>query len=347
MDIYDFFDSQDIAEYCKSINHKFSGIEAAFIVWHSKKHNLEQKHRAWQEIIETYPDEELSIGHSLIGEKALHPFLQHYMQEQKKLLNRFEKSEKDMVFTYAIDGVNGHDCDNDLYYDYNECLCEAKERYSNLCSKGYITTIRIIKRKIHNKADDSDYEMTLTMNVHFEPIDIDEYEYSENDEDDKYILMGFDYLWVKIPTPFKYGDLVTVCTDNKEKQEPMVLSWIPYWTTSEGRDMSKTVSRFLNGDGDFSDMVASFYYQEDLTGEIIHDHGADYLSLEFYRGELQGKQKLLLAIKNYLQNKIYLDDLLRSHSVLLLEDYAKELRNCGKIDEIMIDSGLKDDGDVI
>lgn len=339
MDIYEFFNSRDIAEYCKSINHEFSGLEAAFVVWHSEFHNIKQKHIAWKEILNTYPNEKLHTGYSWFDKKGLHLFLQQYMQKQKELLNSFAIKEENTVFSFSMMDCNGIDYDDGLFYDYEECLKEARDSYYGLCDPSQVSEIYILKRKIHKKQGESDQQMTLTMNVNFEPIDIEEYKYLEDTPEDEYILDGFMYFWVKIPTPFKYGDLVTVRTRDEAGKEPMILAWLPYWMTSEGRDMSKTVNGFLSGEGDFSDMQATLYYQDE-TGEISRDHIANYLLLEYYKGKLNGKQKLLLAINNYLQNKIWLDDLLRSHSVLLLEDYAKELKNCGKIDGIMKDSGL-------
>ena len=95
MNIYDFFDSRDIAEYCKSIDYKPSALESAFVIWHSRFHTIKQKHNAWQEIINTYPDEKINTGHSWLDKKGLHAFLRQYMQKQNELLARFEALEKD------------------------------------------------------------------------------------------------------------------------------------------------------------------------------------------------------------------------------------------------------------
>ena len=57
MNIYDFFNSRDIAAHCQKIGHKFTATEMAYIVWHSNHHTLADKHTAWQEIIDTMPDE--------------------------------------------------------------------------------------------------------------------------------------------------------------------------------------------------------------------------------------------------------------------------------------------------
>ena len=55
MDIYDFINSRDISKHCRSLQHKFTPLEQATIIYHSRK-PLAVRHKAWQEIIDIQPD---------------------------------------------------------------------------------------------------------------------------------------------------------------------------------------------------------------------------------------------------------------------------------------------------
>ena len=55
MHIYSFIPSRDIAAHCHALGHKFTPLEQAVIIYHSKKPLIE-RHVAWQEIIDTMPD---------------------------------------------------------------------------------------------------------------------------------------------------------------------------------------------------------------------------------------------------------------------------------------------------
>ena len=56
MDAYEFINSKDVRKYLASQNYQFTPVQRAFLVWHSKRHTLEQKHEAWNDIINTLPD---------------------------------------------------------------------------------------------------------------------------------------------------------------------------------------------------------------------------------------------------------------------------------------------------
>ena len=55
MDIYNFIRSRDVAEYCRKIGKKWDTCEMAAIIDRSYR-PLVEKHAAWQELIDEYPD---------------------------------------------------------------------------------------------------------------------------------------------------------------------------------------------------------------------------------------------------------------------------------------------------
>ena len=90
MNIYNFINSRDIAKYLKEINYQFSTLECAWLVWQSRKHTLEQKHTAWQKIIDTMPDCSVGARPNHREVESLHEYLKDHM---RNLVNQIKKCE--------------------------------------------------------------------------------------------------------------------------------------------------------------------------------------------------------------------------------------------------------------
>ena len=56
LDICSFINSHDIAVHCRSINYQFTPLEAAYLIWRSRRRTAEDKQIAWNELIEANPD---------------------------------------------------------------------------------------------------------------------------------------------------------------------------------------------------------------------------------------------------------------------------------------------------
>ena len=67
MNIYEFINSKDIRAHCEKIGHTFNSIEAAFLIYQSQNHTLEEKHNAWKALIETMTDAEADLYYSFEG----------------------------------------------------------------------------------------------------------------------------------------------------------------------------------------------------------------------------------------------------------------------------------------
>ena len=111
MDIINFIDSKAIREHLHSINYQpKSSAEAAFIVWQSCTHSLDEKFKAWEWIIDNMKDfdtlavfERAYFLDGIIGEEichSLHKGLKKYMELQKKLIEIGTKPEKNTVFSF-------------------------------------------------------------------------------------------------------------------------------------------------------------------------------------------------------------------------------------------------------
>lgn len=53
MDIYSFLNSKDIERHCRDIQHTFDPVACAYLIWQSENYPVEEKHKTYQEIIDT------------------------------------------------------------------------------------------------------------------------------------------------------------------------------------------------------------------------------------------------------------------------------------------------------
>ena len=141
MNIYNFINSRDIAKHLKDIDYQFSTLECAWLVWlikQDKSLTLEEKHKAWTEIMANLPDcAFVSEDYPDANIDSVHNFLSEYMALENRLLDRFYKTESNAVYTYKVwcdedgDWLGG---DGPLYVDFNEALAEF-QNYADLCPR--------------------------------------------------------------------------------------------------------------------------------------------------------------------------------------------------------------------
>ena len=228
----------------------------------------------------------------------------------------------------------------EVFFDNYRAAAEAiAEEIEDECE--CVTEVRLVRRQLHARGDSLNYDKDiLAFTPAMDPLRIDENSTEKKNLKDS---DGFYDLWVEIPTPFVPGDVVSVHSAYGNEQQPMVLSRIPYWTENElGHDRTNLVNRYRQW-GDWTDMQGN-YWQFDEKGELYAGHGPEYLSLEYHREKLDGKDRFLFVLGNYLKKKIYVDDLIRSYAVFMNEDRADYHRGCsGKVDEIQRLSGLIED----
>ena len=63
MNVYDYIYSPDIREHCKKINHNFSQLEQAAIIFNSERHSLLEKQQAYRALLEECAEKEALFAH--------------------------------------------------------------------------------------------------------------------------------------------------------------------------------------------------------------------------------------------------------------------------------------------
>ena len=351
LSIYDYFNSRDIAEHCRKIAHPFTAVETAYLVWHSNHHTLQDKHEAWQEIVDTLPDEDFRSNWNF-DDHTLHSFLRTYMQLQNEFIEDFSITKEGYIYTYST-LYKRHDqfSPDDIFFDsYEACLNALKvnELDDDTCDE--IAKAKITRYKLYSSYvsfRDAQEQESIIFDKKLRPIDIEPAYVSEGEKRYLNPSYGFYEMWVAIPTPFRKGDIVMdvdIYDDHCKKHLPFILDRIPYWCkdADNGDDCEQEVERLLNLGVDWTDMQEGVYFQ-DQNGEIYWDHAFHYLDLEYYRDELVETEQFLLAVSNAMQGKISTEALLYSHHAILMEHHTAELRKYfGDNEKLLLSCGMAD-----
>ena len=335
MNIYDFFNSRDIAAHCRNIGYEFTAVEAAYLIWHSNHHALTEKHKAWMDLIDTMPDEPLEPKWSDEKKYTLHEFLHTYMDLQNGYIRDFCTTREDYIYTYETMRRNDNDYSPDgiFFSSYETCVNALKANEMDDDPYDEIVRAKIIRHKVYSGCAahcEAQEQEAIIYDKQLRPMELDPAEKQEGEMKLLCSCYGFYEMWIAIPTPFRKGDIVTdvdTYDGYPKKHVPMILERIPYWkkNADNGDDSEAQVKRLLKLGVDWTDMQEGVYFQ-DWNGEIYWDHAFHYLDLEYYRDELVGTERLLLAVSNAMQGKISVEELLRSHSIILMENYASEMR---------------------
>lgn len=359
MDLTKFLNSKDIASYLKKIRYAFSPEQAMYVI-HAAERPIGEKHAAYEELIEAYPGHALrERRQGVFKDQTVATFLRAYMQEENALLAEFKRGGDDAVCTYDYfskednawfqDGYGQHL----LYRNFSEALDDAQSENSD----GNIGKIAVTKRYFSGRK----IEATLLPDGTCLKIDV------VSGECDEAILHAFEWMWVKIPTPFKYGDILAPVLTNKWESRTtdgsvnglIVLTDMATWGSKElkknGFRNTKTPSytrreqNFEVSDrliekheeyGDESDMILCGYCLEGT--DLCYDHtlGMDqsYLNYKRFRGELKGHDRILKSVSSFLKGELELELMLKAHRLICAEEAYRERKS--EMVNLYTDEGL-------
>ena len=89
MDIFRFVNSKDIREHLRDIGYEFNSLEAAWLIYQCRDAAIDEKHKAWNELIATMPDCPIEKRLNTVAQDSLHAFLRQYMELEDKYRNEF------------------------------------------------------------------------------------------------------------------------------------------------------------------------------------------------------------------------------------------------------------------
>ena len=147
--------------------------------------------------------------------------------------------------------------------------------------------------------------------------------------DDFKLLTAFDFMWFRIPAPFKKGDIVyNPRSMYSNENQPFVLTNLSCWDEQDyrangytERDYNfKSIAKRLAdvSSHDCSDMSAHGYLLRE--GILDYDWLWNYLDFEYYDKELAGNNRILLALSNYFKGKLDLEKFLNAYLLIRNEE---------------------------
>jgi len=302
MDVYKYFNSPDVAAYCKTIGHTFSATQMAYLIWQSNHHTLQQKMLAWEELMEILPDENQECFQFPDG-CGLHHFLRKYMARLKNFIEMFREDSPSCVYSYEKRYTDAPGCyldESPLFANYALCLETA---LAEAARKEKILSFRLRKKEIFHKPVPGQDDPMLYLDLQGEPVDVTVAPY-RGERDLLVPPFGFYGVMADIPCPFKKGDIVMGIGLAGDETGPMVVKELP-----KGREAE--------------DMFASLW-ELDHRGRLCLNQDFSALSLVYYKGSLTKKERFLYALRNHIQGNLSMEDLLRSYTITLLEFMAEK-----------------------
>ena len=302
-------------------------------------HPMPEKHKAWRELIEHYPDMPAPRNWHQNNFDSIHKKLVEIIDYEERVLAMFRNPEPGAFYKYSVWWGDSQVYSDRVFSDYEKALADAKESWD----REEAPVIRIEKMFIDDSNKDKGQTITVVdydSNVQ----EIDFYcSYSGGktraglfpDIESCKTVMGKELLidfYIDIPTPFKPGDILTFNT------QPGNTSI--FVNESLSRDDPILLEQFLHGDtGDGSDLIGWGYYVDE-NGNLYGDHTLGHDRFEYYRGKLEGKERLLHYASLFMKKEIGLPEMLAMQNRIWLEhqlDINKQIDTHGcYIDEHLL-----------
>jgi len=318
MDIYEFFNSPDVVEYCQSVGHTFNAVESAVMVSQSISHTLAEKHAAYRTIITEYPDMEVPKGDRHPYCKSFHKALEKYIAIEKRLLEDLMKSEAGTIYRIYFKYDSGDTYDSDrLFTTYKKALNHAMNEIKSSSDSSSIDSITI--QKFYPDKDTDHHRVCVSrtgkiLSVNWpwpNTIHIAPKKYSN--------LRDLLDLYIDVPVPFKIGDLVEVVNNTYwlRRDAIYVLDGMYYTTSNNNPNWLYRASLF--------DMIAWGHYIQ--NGEIEHNSVHFYPNLQYCRRDLEGEMRILKYLSMYEKGEIDLDYLLIMQEYIYIDSEADRVKN--------------------
>lgn len=305
MDILRFINSKDIREHLRNINYEFNSLEAAWLIYQCKTATIEEKHTAWQGLIKTMPDCVILERSNTKQQKSLHEYLKQYIGLQRNLIQEFYTPTSDYVYT--LDWLEE---DQWLFGRRPFRTVEELQKWFARVCKQERHAYRISKEEIEG----NHFVETLFFKNQLYDCCVS---YFPNDYEILYDV--FNGLWFDFPTPFKKGDIL--CEYDKEGNERSGYCRGPFVMTAITPMGARERTRMY---GDETDMNAWGYFQNE-DGTIYHESMWNYMDLEYYRGDLDGKRRILKTLSNHIKGDIDVGLFAKAYHLILCEEHTKDV----------------------
>ena len=333
MDFFKFINSKDIRAHLEKIGYECSTIEGAWLVYQSRNATLEEKHVAWQEIIDIFPDSPIDCRNWHAPRESLHRFLSDYMALERKWLKEFYENDN-AVYRFKVLGKD----EEKVYEDESGCIFSCAEACLEAAKQAgsflYDLTICLTKKTLNDENNFNYIEVFCRGNGDILSIDLWG---SENEAEDELRRESFDNLWFAFPVPFQKGDILW-----NPKHEGMEDDFCAGPIVIEGTTPNQYDENGHEG-YDTTDMNVWGYFQYS-DGTIYSEVADNYMDFEYYPPEkLVGKRRILKALGSFMKEQIDVGLFAQAYHQILTEENAKECIPRYYTDEALRLAGLKED----
>lgn len=294
MDIISYITSKDVREHLHKIEFEPNLREGAFIIWQSTDVPLAEKIEKWKELMEDNRGNDLEFA----------DVLRSYTDVLEKNMERFyDDGEENVVYTLSIfwkdEGEKyGYFKEPDSSYVFRS-LKECKWFIDDMEYGQNVMYINVQKTWL----DDTEEYISMIFNLRFTAVDM---RFTGVEK-----ASPFEGLSVSVPVPFHRGDLVI----QKGMFKPWYENRIFYDTEygSAGSSMyvfPEQIYVFKRRLLPYPMKIADMGFIGFITdGNTIRPTTDGYnLSLEYYRGPLEGEQEMLAPVSKMLKKDISLGD---------------------------------------
>lgn len=323
-DDYNLINSRAIADYCRSIKHKFNTEELAVLVYRNQRMSLDEKIVKYNDLIKNYPDMEVIERINCKHYDSVKTMIKKEIQRLKILNKKLIQDDENSIYTWTEynKSTQKYEHSGDIEHTFRS----YKEVFKDIQDyiKEYNDTISFrITKKYFDKRKEKIFADYIVENKKAIIVDISE----RNKE-----FFDLDQIFLNIPTPFKKGDILISNSPTMksygDNNDIFVLEYLCTWR--------KNLSMHLaDGNYDSSDMIGyGYYFINDDTTEFVRDHKWNYDSFEYYDGELTGRNRILKDVSSFINGKIELELFVHAYDV-----YKTEFKN--EMPNFYNDEGLK------
>lgn len=201
IDDYDLINSLSIGKYCRKIKHKFNTEELAVLVYRNKRMGIDEKICKYEDLIKNYPGMEVIKRINCKHYDSVREMINDEIKRLQDLKTNFFKQEDNVVYFFNAYYESTRKWDN--YIATKNNIVKTYKEIDNIIAddiKEYedIITYRVFKKYLScNKPI-----ITAEFQV------IDNKRILNNIYDSEYNFLDIDNIYIKIPTPFKKGDIL-------------------------------------------------------------------------------------------------------------------------------------------
>ena len=292
MDILKYVESNAISTRLRRMKYEFSALEMAWLIWwNGPDFPLSVRHDDWQWVIKNTEDCVIPERRNCRKRDSLHGLIQEYISFERSVIEEIEMSGDYAVYSYSYKCTGDHDWTEEFqnaFSSLQKCIAAVAEELPE--------EEKIVK--IRKTYIDNNEFILANYNSNMQITSIEKSQLSE--EERIMLAESFEGIWIELPTPFHYGDIVF-----DKNKNPYLLTNIPGWI--KDKDNPKEVEFVQESKDyywDYSDMLASGYsVSEDGLIWASHIYNS-YLELEFCDEILEKEQRLIDALFHLVRKQI-------------------------------------------